>query len=224
MRKRLKERKIKKETFSKNSELHLIINTLVCSTSLGLSTQTSLCSGPFVRFSSDDKQLQAGPSLVGDTTVGAALGAHSIESTARMGFLAAGEPLEWDDSIPSIAHVREHGIRQFIRLYDRVAHLQNDKLLYGDELEYQIYKLSQGKVKIALRGAELLHKLNQKEKDALCQKCVSCAWAPEFGAWMVEGTPGKPYHGYAADLLTVEHNMRVRRARVPDASFANFVV
>eukprot|EP00965_Chrysotila_dentata_P035386 1177293-Pleurochrysis_carterae.AAC.1 len=29
---------------------------------------------------------------------------------------------------------------------------------------------------------------------------------------MVEGTPGGPYSGFAADLLRVERNMRIRRA------------
>lgn len=41
-----------------------------------------------------------------------------------------------------------------------------------------------------------------------------CNWMPEYGAWMVEGTPSKPYTGYSNDLLRVERNMRLRRARL----------
>jgi glutamate--cysteine ligase catalytic subunit len=28
-----------------------------------------------------------------------------------------------------------------------------------------------------------------------------CTWQPEFGAWMIESTPIRPYTGYANDLL-----------------------
>ena len=35
----------------------------------------------------------------------------------------------------------------------------------------------------------------------------ACAWHPEYGAWMVEGTPRFPYSGFTADLRRVETNM-----------------
>lgn len=41
-----------------------------------------------------------------------------------------------------------------------------------------------------------------------------CNWVPEYGAWMVEATPRRPYSGYAIDLLRVERNMRLRRRRL----------
>ena len=34
-----------------------------------------------------------------------------------------------------------------------------------------------------------------------------CTWHPEFGAWMIESTPSKPYTNYVSDLLRVERNM-----------------
>lgn len=37
-------------------------------------------------------------------------------------------------------------------------------------------------------------------------------WRPEYGAYMVEGTPGKPYGGLLAHFNIVEANMRYRRA------------
>ena len=41
-----------------------------------------------------------------------------------------------------------------------------------------------------------------------------CTWNPEFGAWMVEATPSKPYANFVSDLLRVERNMLLRRKRL----------
>ena len=41
-----------------------------------------------------------------------------------------------------------------------------------------------------------------------------CTWHPEYGGWMVESTPSRPYSGYAADLLRVERSMMLRRRRL----------
>lgn len=53
------------------------------------------------------------------------------------------------------------------------------------------------------------------EKEAMhSQLSEGCHWVPEYGAWMVEATPGRPYTGYTTDLLRVERNMRLRRKRI----------
>lgn len=46
------------------------------------------------------------------------------------------------------------------------------------------------------------------------QVVEGCNWVPEYGAWMVEATPNRPYTGYTTDLLRVERNMRLRRKRI----------
>lgn len=43
---------------------------------------------------------------------------------------------------------------------------------------------------------------------------VKSLWRPEYGAYMVEGTPGKPYGGLLAHFNIVEANMQYRRAEV----------
>ena len=45
----------------------------------------------------------------------------------------------------------------------------------------------------------------------------ACTWHPEYGAWMLEGTPRIPYGGFTADLCRVEPNMRLRRKRILSA-------
>lgn len=55
--------------------------------------------------------------------------------------------------------------------------------------------------------------LNKKEAEH-AQIVEGCNWVPEYGAWMVEATPNRPYTGFTTDLLRVERNMRLRRKRI----------
>ena len=126
--------------------------------------------------------------------------------------------MPWPDSLDLIAYVREHGVEQFLNVYNKVKNVVNQELLWGDELEYGVLAVDTeaGTVKLSLRGAEILKELVDKEStlshpDARYERCH---WVPEYGAWMVEGTPEVPYAGFAADLLRVERNMKVRRARL----------
>ncbi len=60
---------------------------------------------------------------------------------------------------------------------------------------------------------EVMDNLNEKEKTHM-HHVEGCNWVPEYGSWMVEATPKRPYSGYAIDLLRVERNMRLRRRRL----------
>ena len=53
------------------------------------------------------------------------------------------------------------------------------------------------------------------EKEVLyAHETEGCTWHPEFGGWMIESTPSRPYSKYASDLLRVERNMILRRRRL----------
>lgn len=58
-----------------------------------------------------------------------------------------------------------------------------------------------------------MDELNHKEM-LNAQMVEGCHWVPEYGAWMVEATPKRPYTGFTNDLLRVERNMRLRRKRL----------
>ena len=58
-----------------------------------------------------------------------------------------------------------------------------------------------------------MDELNKKESEH-DQIVEGCNWVPEYGAWMVEATPNRPYTGFTTDLLRVERNMRLRRKRI----------
>lgn len=138
-----------------------------------------------------------------------------------MGVLVVkGRPLTWDESKEKIKYVRDHGVIQFINTYAKVKEDQNDDLFWGDEVEYGVLEI-QGEdgdpdrtVKIALRGTEFMEALREKEARHSHATAIGCTWHQEYGSWMVEGTPARPYAGYVKDLLDVEENMRLRRARL----------
>ncbi|EDX17384.1 glutamate--cysteine ligase [Drosophila simulans] len=133
-----------------------------------------------------------------------------------MGLLSEGSPLSWEETKALADHVREHGVNQFINLYHRLKDRQGDILKWGDEVEYIIVKFDddQKVARVALRAQDLLAQLN--EKELADPNGVKSLWRPEYGAYMIEGTPGKPFGGLMAHFNLVEANMRYRREEVTE--------
>jgi glutamate--cysteine ligase catalytic subunit len=128
-----------------------------------------------------------------------------------MGLLTEGSPLSWKETKNLSEHVRQHGIVQFINLYKRLRDRQGDILKWGDEVEYIIVKFNDERkvARVSLRAQEILAELNKKELEN--PEGVKSLWRPEYGAYMIEGTPGKPYGGLLAHFNIVEANMKHRR-------------
>jgi glutamate--cysteine ligase catalytic subunit len=59
-----------------------------------------------------------------------------------------------------------------------------------------------------------LRKLLIEKEKQFEHEMEGCTWHPEFGGWMIESTPSRPYSKFASDLLRVERNMIVRRRRL----------
>lgn len=131
-----------------------------------------------------------------------------------MGLLTEGSPLSWEETKKLAQHVREHGIEQFINLFARLKDRQGDVLKWGDEVEYMIIKFDDEKqtARASLRALDILNQLQEKElRDP---DGVKSLWRPEYAAYMVEGTPGKPYGGLLAHFNVVESSMKYRREEV----------
>ncbi|GBN00316.1 Glutamate--cysteine ligase catalytic subunit [Araneus ventricosus] len=133
-----------------------------------------------------------------------------------MGLLTEGSPLTWEETKKHADHVRKHGILQFIKLYHRLKDRQNDCLKWGDEIEYMVIKFNHQNrtAKVCLKAERLLSVLQEKEKENVVD--VKALWRPEFGAYMIEGTPGKPYGALSSCFNVVEANMRARRDEVAE--------
>ncbi|KAL8306129.1 hypothetical protein RB601_009071 [Gaeumannomyces tritici] len=143
-----------------------------------------------------------------------------------MGLLALGTALEWPEAKKNAHQVREWGIKQLLEIWNKAKHKEKDALLWGDEVEYLVvvYSKDEPGVKLSLRQAEILEALATDSSLAAQGGCVpalqetSCTddqplpvFHPEFGRFMLEATPGKPWGIGFKELLNVEPDMRRRR-------------
>jgi hypothetical protein len=130
-----------------------------------------------------------------------------------MGLLSEGQPLSWAETKKFAEHVRQHGISQFICQFHRLKKREGDNLLWGDEVEYCVLKKDPAnrKIRVSLRAQDILHVLTKKERQAKPDDELLALWRPEYGAYMIEGTPGVPYGSLMAHFNIVEANMKARR-------------
>ncbi|CAG2175294.1 unnamed protein product, partial [Oppiella nova] len=57
-----------------------------------------------------------------------------------MGLLSNGEPLNHSETKKYAEHVRRHGIKQFIHIYNHNKHRIDRCFKWGDEIEYVIVR------------------------------------------------------------------------------------
>ncbi|KAM7060430.1 glutamate--cysteine ligase catalytic subunit isoform 3-T3 [Acridotheres tristis] len=128
-----------------------------------------------------------------------------------MGLLSQGSPLSWEETRRYAEHVRRHGILQFLHIYRALRDRHKDVLKWGDEVEYMLVKFDHEnkKVRLILCGEEVLQTL--QEKGEKVNPNHPTLWRPEYGSYMIEGTPGQPYGGTMSEFNTVQDNMRKRR-------------
>ncbi|CAM9267298.1 unnamed protein product [Ectocarpus sp. 4 AP-2014] len=131
------------------------------------------------------------------------------------GLLRVGTPLPWGQAMPHLGYVRDHGVKQFVSRYRKVEGIENDELKWGDELEYAILKVDHAnkRVRVSTRAADVVKELQTRE-DEHAYRSEGCQWMPEYGSWMLEGTPKVPLRGLTTHLARVERNMRLRRKRL----------
>ncbi|XP_074009306.1 glutamate--cysteine ligase catalytic subunit isoform X2 [Numenius arquata] len=128
-----------------------------------------------------------------------------------MGLLSQGSPLSWEETRRHAEHVRRHGIIQFLHIYRALRDRHKDVLKWGDEVEYMLVKFDHEnkKVRLVLCGEEVLQTLQDKGEKV--NPNHPTLWRPEYGSYMIEGTPGQPYGGTMSEFNTVQDNMRKRR-------------
>ncbi|KAJ3023870.1 hypothetical protein HKX48_000056 [Thoreauomyces humboldtii] len=131
-----------------------------------------------------------------------------------MGLLTIGTPLPWSEAKKHAPYVREHGIVQFLNIWNRIKTRRKDHLLWGDEIEYIVVKYDddEHRAKVSLSAHDCLEKLQILELEQIAKGHVfESSWKPEYGRYMLEGTPGVPYGYTLDDIMGVEENMVRRR-------------
>ncbi|KAI0205835.1 glutamate-cysteine ligase [Astrocystis sublimbata] len=143
-----------------------------------------------------------------------------------MGLLALGTALDWPDAQKRAQQVREWGIKQLLEIWNKAKHKERDAMLWGDEVEYLVVRYSDDSpnVLLSLRQADILSALAADEElfekgggvpDLQVMRTDNAnplpVFHPEFGRFMLEATPGKPWGIGLKELLTVESDMKIRR-------------
>ncbi|KAL2020925.1 hypothetical protein VTK56DRAFT_7812 [Thermocarpiscus australiensis] len=154
-----------------------------------------------------------------------------------MGLLALGTALDWPEAKKQASLVRSWGIKQLLEIWNKAKGKERDAMLWGDEVEYLVvtYSKDAPKVLLSLRQADILKALandkalSGKEPCDLALPDGSKAqdsqpppvFHPEFGRFMLEATPGKPWGIEFKELLNVEPNMKLRRCIAKDHMLPN---
>lgn len=158
-----------------------------------------------------------------------------------MGLLSKGTPLDWPETLAVKDHVKESGVRQFIRVFLEHQYRQNDPFLWGDEVEYIVLRHMRPKHhgdddkhgdqngNSALNG--ISHECSTDCRFAallnaeatliplltLCDKSKVGRWHVEQSGFMLESTPYSPYSGSdPSSLSSVEASMRDRRRLIQE--------
>ncbi|ORX59349.1 GCS-domain-containing protein [Piromyces finnis] len=140
-----------------------------------------------------------------------------------MGLLSLGTPLPWNEAYKYADHVRKHGIIQFLNIFNKEKTRRKTNLLWGDEIEYTVINMNKEsrKARLSLHAAEVLHQLQEDEKN---KENYNASWKPEYGKYMIEGTPNQPYGATIYDLITVENNMKERRRLIREKLNDNEII
>ncbi|CAR28347.1 hypothetical protein ZYGR_0R00820 [Zygosaccharomyces rouxii] len=128
-----------------------------------------------------------------------------------MGLLSLGTPLSWLESRKYNEHVKRNGIEQLLKVFAAASSRDGDPLAWGDELEYMMVEYDSqdgsGNAMLDVKRDEILTSLNT-EYLPLCT-AHNVHFHPEYGRYMLEATPHRPYYGYSGEY--VEFNMCQRR-------------
>ena len=138
-----------------------------------------------------------------------------------MGFLLVqGRPLTFEENKKFIKYIKEHGVSQFLNLYNAHKNRQIplSNLKWGDETEFHLIYFD-----AANKSAKLMINANEfRESFNLLHKDKPFIFQQEYGGWMVEATPKKPYKNLGSEYLSnIDIALHKRRAILKDFFFSH---
>ena len=142
-----------------------------------------------------------------------------------MGFLTVKtQGLSWEESIEYQEQVKSYGIQQACNLYKTFKDLnkKGDELKWGEEIEYEVVTMDKRDkgIKIHAEGYQIIEEQLHERDDI-----EGFIFQPEFGSWMIEAVPDKPYKLYdvnaSFDALT---SLIKRRKIINEESYRSGVL
>ena len=86
-----------------------------------------------------------------------------------------------------------HGLKQFASIYNSnfKKYIPLKELKWGEEMEYLVYAIDKENqcLKLTNQGPALIKEFNEAGEGQESNVFLM----PEFGAWMIEAVPSKPY-------------------------------
>ena len=94
-----------------------------------------------------------------------------------------------------------------INIFKQHGHRENDVFLWGDEVEYMLvdFDKTNKTARLSIDKDYIINDLNDPEKLLPIAEKQDVSYHPEYGRFMVEATPAKPYNGnLLLDYLYIE--------------------
>lgn len=120
-----------------------------------------------------------------------------------MGFLTVkGKLMTYSEYKHLVESYKERGLLEFLEIYlaQKDKHRERRDLHWGEEMEYTLFHFEEksGRVQLTNSAFDLIHEFNEEHREQ------EIHLHPEFGNWMVEAVPSKPYGAYEdlEDMLT----------------------
>mmetsp|Transcript_1775 Transcript_1775/g.1954 ORF Transcript_1775/g.1954 Transcript_1775/m.1954 type:complete len:247 (+) Transcript_1775:21-761(+) len=130
-----------------------------------------------------------------------------------MGFLSVkSTSMTWEEAMEVQDQIKYYGVLQAIRLFEtfKDLHKKTEELKWGEEVEYHVGTLcsKDKKPKIVLEGFQ---KIEEVVKDLEQTEFI---YQAEFGSWMVEAVPNKPYTLYDINGPKEAYKSLVKRRQI----------
>lgn len=91
-----------------------------------------------------------------------------------MGLLSVGEPLTWPETEKVAEYIKEHGIIQFLNLFNKLKNRKSDCLKWGDEIEYMLVKFDDENktARLKLGCEQIVWDISEKERNGEDVECL----------------------------------------------------
>ena len=124
-----------------------------------------------------------------------------------MGVFNLGEALSWYEINNNLKYYKSKYTNDFIEKYNNYCNTKVNSQCFGEELEYAIFKVNNKykKCKVSTDMESLINNINTYTINA------TTSWHPEYGDWMIEGVPLKPFRDIEDGVLNLEKILISRR-------------
>eukprot|EP01066_Platyproteum_vivax_P015305 Platyproteum_vivax@DN6781_c0_g1_i1.p1 len=116
-----------------------------------------------------------------------------------------------------VAYIKQQGVLQFLHLYKLNKSRNDTKLYWGEEVEFILSCLDDGKklARVFLAAEEVKGRLEANEVVNHGRKeFLKSDWRPEYANYMLEAIPAVPYSLNFDDVMMVEPSMHIRRKKI----------